>query len=542
MHRLRRFLPAFIALSVPAVLFATAPASAQTWRVTESQGSGTSASVCPQGVEGSDDFLCFRLECTPLEPIHFTIDLAGRGTLTAPVEVGLGVDGGEAGVMSFVPHEADGHTHLTAPFNPLLHESMVDLLQRGRRASLSLNLPGGVEEVPMGLTLSADSLLTAMRDCPKPVPPVGDAASLVLEEISRDCRDLGGTVTVEPGFERREDLDGDGREDVVIDYAAAVCSASATLNCTSGGCKVGFFLARGEGYKRFFAEVIRGYEVFSGGFLALDMDGAACGLYGFEACRKVFDIAGDAPVLAEEMAGPGAETVAIGGDAGPETGPETGAETGADPGAAEAVSGPPAETAEAAVAGEAAPVVVAVTEGVTITPEGPVEEVVEATVETTVVTTGGTAAETPAVNEPVSEAVAETPAEAEVPATATQTGEPAAPEAGEPAAAEAGAPAGPGASSAEEMPAPDTAAPAEAAPAEAAPETETATAPDTTGPGAPAFPVSAAPVPEPPVPAAAMQAGEGPTSRHMAGPAPVLPEGARFRGDGTLIRPEDDAQ
>ncbi|MEZ5720263.1 MAG: hypothetical protein R3D59_00225 [Paracoccaceae bacterium] len=91
-----------------------------------------------------------------------------------------------------------------------------------------------------------------------------------------DCGELGGTVAMETGFERNEDLDGDGRDDVVIDYAAAACSESPTLNCSTGGCTVGFFLARDEGYVRMFSDVIRGYEVFPGGFLALDLHGTAC--------------------------------------------------------------------------------------------------------------------------------------------------------------------------------------------------------------------------------------------------------------------------
>ncbi len=567
MHRLRHFMFVVAALAGATALTAafTAPAHAQTWSVTHPQGGGTRASVCPQGVEGSADFLCFRLECSALEPIHFTIDLAGRGKLTEPVSVGVGVDGGDVGVLEFVPHQLDGHSHLTAAFNPLLHDDMVDLLQRGRRASLTLNLPGGVEEVPMGLTLSADSLLTAMRDCPEPVPPVDDPASLVLAEITRACADLGGTVAKEPGFERREDLDGDGREDIVIDYAAAACSASPTLNCSSGGCTVGFFLARGEGYTKFFSDAIRGYEAFPGGFLALDMHGSACGLYGFEACRQVFDIAGDAPVLAEEMSGPNAETVTIGGDAEAAAAAADGAETAA-------------EAADGAVAEGAAPVVVAESDGVTVTPEAAVDAAVEAA--------------TAVVEEVVTEAPAvELVVEAPPVTVILQTGEPAEPAAdvvsdtsAEPAApvgepAETPATETPAADAPAETPAPaaepasgeaavtETPAPAdgaadgavtEVAPASEAAAVETGEAADSKLPAAgtpsgeapvsdlpvPDLPASEAPVAEAPVPPAAMEMdpSEGPTSRHMTGPAPALPEGARFRGDGTLIKPEDEAE
>ncbi|RME17744.1 MAG: hypothetical protein D6801_02800 [Alphaproteobacteria bacterium] len=53
--------------------------------------------------------------------------------------------------------------------------------------------------------------------------------------------------------------------------------------------------------------MIRGYAVRPGGVLALDLHGSACGLYGFEACRKEFRIADDSFALVAEYAGAEAE-------------------------------------------------------------------------------------------------------------------------------------------------------------------------------------------------------------------------------------------
>lgn len=391
---MRRFRPfqfvpfQFVLVALATVVLSNA-AVAQRWQVVEPEG-GASAFICPQGEEGTANYLCFRLECAAFEPLHFALEVAGRGPVSDKVGVTVGVDGGDVGVMSFAPHDAAGHTRLTAAFDPRLHEEVVDLLQRGLRASLRIDWPEGAEEVEVGLGGSSDALYTVMQACPMPSPPVDNPASLALGEVVADCGELGGTVAMETGFERNEDLDGDGRDDVVIDYAAAACSESPTLNCSTGGCTVGFFLARDEGYVRMFSDVIRGYEVFPGGFLALDLHGTACGLYGFEACRKVFDIAGDSPVLVEEIAGPEAETVDIAGTA-------DGAAAVADAGAT----------------------VVAVTEGVTVAPETAAVETPAATpVEETPV-------ETAVVETPVETPVGETPApEPDVVAAADPAPEP----------------------------------------------------------------------------------------------------------------------
>ena len=482
---MRRFRPFQLVLAVLVVagagLVTAGGAVAQAWQVNEPEG-GATAFICPEGEEGTANYLCFRLECAAFEPLHFAVEIAGRGPVEASVPVTVGVDGGDVGVMNFTPHAAQGHTRLTAAFDPRIHQELVDLLQRGLRASLRLDWPDGAQEVEIGLNGSSDALYTVMQACPMPSPPVDNPASLVLGEVVAACEALDGTVAMDQGFERREDLDGDGREDLVIDYAAAVCSSSPTLNCSTGGCTVGFFLARDEGYVRMFSDVIRGYEVFAGGFLALDMHGTACGLYGFEACRKVFDIAGDAPVLVEEIAGPEAETVTIAGPA----------EAGAD--AAEATGA----------------TVVAVSEGVTVEPEA----VAVATAEAAPVEPG------PAP-EPEAQAVAEAPTTAPVEETV--------------AAAEVVRDPAPETDAATALaPAPD----AGAGPAPQSDEvTVAAASPEGTPPAAPAANPAA-------VTTAAGGWGDddGPTSRHDAGPAPALPEGVTFNGDGTLFVPEDAAQ
>ncbi len=319
-----------------------APLAAQGWDNTDQEGAGgAGAYVCPLDDAETGNLFCFRLGCTDAEPLRFEIDIVG-GDAPEVLGVSLSVDGRAAGRLGFTRDDAQDGIALTAPFDPSLHRSLVSRLREGISAEVSLEYPDGAQAIEMSLRGSSRALEAVLETCPMPEVPLNDPAAVVLDQITTECATLGGTVAVEPGFERREDLDGDGIEDVVIDYAAAVCSEMASLYCGSGGCTVGFFLARGDAYKRLFDGVIRNYTAMPGGRLALDLHGTACGLYGFEACRKVFDITGDNFTLLEELGGEAAEAAmaaeegaadepasdASGGDATsePEPAPTTGSE------------------------------------------------------------------------------------------------------------------------------------------------------------------------------------------------------------------------
>lgn len=294
----------FLSLGLMAL---ASPLAAQGWDNTDQEGAGgAGAYVCPLDDAETGNLFCFRLGCTDAAPLRFEINIVG-GDAPDALDVAVSVDGRAAGRLGFARAPAEDFISLTAPFDPRLHRGLVSRLREGIRAELSLEFPDGEQAIDMSLRGSSRALGEVLATCPMPEVPLNDPASVVLDQIVTECAAIGGTVAMEEGFERREDLDGDGTEDVVIDYAAAVCSEMASLYCGSGGCTVGFFLARGDAYKRLFDGVIRNYSAMPGGRLALDLHGTACGLYGFEACRKVFDITGDNFALIEELGGEAAE-------------------------------------------------------------------------------------------------------------------------------------------------------------------------------------------------------------------------------------------
>lgn len=51
-----------------------------------------------------------------------------------------------------------------------------------------------------------------------------------------------GAITVEPGFVRQADVDGDGVNDLLIDYLGITCDGSRGF-CGTGGCSQEIWLA-----------------------------------------------------------------------------------------------------------------------------------------------------------------------------------------------------------------------------------------------------------------------------------------------------------
>lgn len=257
------------------------PAAGQGWELAEG-AAGPEARVCAE--TGG----CFALGCADGGALGYRLVLPEAAV---PGPVAISVDGWPAGALVF----AEANEGLRAPYSGEGDARLIARLRGGNRAEIAgLVLP---------LAGSSRSIGAVLGACPLPPVSAADPAAQVLAQVSANCAALGGEVALEPGFRREQDLDGDGRLDLVIDHAAAFCSKRASLSCTMAGCAVSFWLARDEGYLGIFSDPIRGYEVEPGAVLALDLQGSACGSYGFDACRKRFDISGDEAVLIEALTG-----------------------------------------------------------------------------------------------------------------------------------------------------------------------------------------------------------------------------------------------
>jgi hypothetical protein len=68
-----------------------------------------------------------------------------------------------------------------------------------------------------------------------------------LAERQEYCKQQGGKAAIAETFLRRVDLDGDGRDDFIMDDAGFRCSEGVPLYCGSGGCQVQVFMGRADG-------------------------------------------------------------------------------------------------------------------------------------------------------------------------------------------------------------------------------------------------------------------------------------------------------
>ncbi len=297
-------------LALIALILAAAPARGQGWEVLPADDSraGPAAMVCPLDDAETGNYFCFSLGCADGGPLHYEIAYAGGAPLDPPL-VGVDVDGQPLTTLAFETQPDENAYLYRAAFDARDHRELIARLRLGNRAALVLGFGGEVMTRDISLLGSGRAIGAVLDACPLPLVPLKDPAAQVLEQIEAECEALGGTVEVEPGFARAEDLDGDGRTDMVIDFAAAVCSEMASLHCGSGGCTVGFYLNRETEYQPLFVDVIRGYDRAPGGILTLDLHGSFCGLFGYEACIRRFDISTGELVLLDQLTGAAAIAV-----------------------------------------------------------------------------------------------------------------------------------------------------------------------------------------------------------------------------------------
>lgn len=82
------------------------------------------------------------------------------------------------------------------------------------------------------------------------------------EEQTAFCRDLGGQPRILASYQMIRDLNGDGRDDFLVNLANIECQGAWSAFCGSAGCPVNAWLSEpGGGYRRFDFGYLQGVEV-----------------------------------------------------------------------------------------------------------------------------------------------------------------------------------------------------------------------------------------------------------------------------------------
>jgi hypothetical protein len=98
---------------------------------------------------------------------------------------------------------------------------------------------------------------------------------------------------------RAADVDGDGLNDVLIDYLGLICDGMQAY-CGTGGCTQEVWLAdRGGPYRLLVSDQIVRIELPEPGRLRITRDGGWCGLSGAEACVDDYSVENGALVPLE---------------------------------------------------------------------------------------------------------------------------------------------------------------------------------------------------------------------------------------------------
>ena len=111
-------------------------------------------------------------------------------------------------------------------------------------------------------------------------------------ESFQACREAGGTPSLNPGYETRVDLNGDGIEDYILDFQQFACANAWSYFCGSAGCPLAVFISSPDGFKNASLGHVQGWRLIqrSPPVIEVSLHGAMCraGGIGSEGCTRQF--------------------------------------------------------------------------------------------------------------------------------------------------------------------------------------------------------------------------------------------------------------
>jgi hypothetical protein len=106
----------------------------------------------------------------------------------------------------------------------------------------------------------------------------------LIDSAQESCTALGGEFSTSPRAVTRQDLDGDGDEDILVDESGFTCSASATLFTPLGGAQLHAIV--GDRHDVWMAQAWRLIEWGDDTILLMALHGTQCHGYGYQHCYE----------------------------------------------------------------------------------------------------------------------------------------------------------------------------------------------------------------------------------------------------------------
>ena len=118
-----------------------------------------------------------------------------------------------------------------------------------------------------------------------------DNVAALVQRAAAECRSLGGQPNT-GAMLSVDDLNGDGGEDWIVDFAKLRCAGAANPFCGSGGCSLQiFFWSGGSAWKSVFDDLVQQYrltQVQGRRGIEIARRGTACGKSNAETCRQTY--------------------------------------------------------------------------------------------------------------------------------------------------------------------------------------------------------------------------------------------------------------
>jgi hypothetical protein len=157
--------------------------------------------------------------------------------------------------------------------------------------------------LPRTLSLAAAiAFAMALALTPSRAAEPPDNVAEAIEAAAQACRDMGGKADTEAVL-KVEDLNGDGGEDWLADYARLKCEGGINPLCGSGGCTLQIYLwDGGTSWDLLFEDLVQSYKFGKSGgkrMFYVTTSGLPCNKPASETCKWTYRLEKDAIVPVE---------------------------------------------------------------------------------------------------------------------------------------------------------------------------------------------------------------------------------------------------